>query len=116
MPIIEVTVGPQVSESQIGELAATLPHAVSVAVACPEEPYDGNLQEGDVVLHFRALGPYDSSGLDVCIEIRSKWFASRAENRQTRCDAVLSAVTDAIGPLSAGVYLSLPVAAWSQKE
>lgn len=38
MPIIEVTVGPQVSESQIGELAATLPHAVSVAVACPEEP------------------------------------------------------------------------------
>lgn len=106
----------RVTDAQIEQLAATLPHAVSAAVECPEEPYDHDLQPGDVELRFRSLGPHDSSGLDVCVEIRSKWFASRAENRQERCDAVLRAVTDAIGPLSVGVYLSLPAAAWSQTE
>lgn len=116
MPIIDVTVGPRVAEAHLARLASTLPHAVSVAVECPEEPYDGELKPGDVELRFRRLGPADVSGLDVLIEIRSKWFASRAENRQQRCDSVLRAVADAISPLSAGVYLSLPAAAWSQTE
>ena len=93
-----------------------LPQAVSVAVACPEEPYDGDLKPGDVELRFRALGPHDRSGLDICIEIRSKWFASRAENRQDRSDAVLEAASAAVGPLAVGVLLSLPVAGWSQTE
>lgn len=116
MPIIEVTLGPNMGDDQIADLAVTLPHAVSIAVECPEERYDGELGPGDVELRFRSLGPRDSSRLDVCIEIRSKWFASRAENRQERCDAVLAAVTDVLGPLKVGVYLMLPVAAWSQSE
>lgn len=116
MPIIEVTHRRSVSDDQISVLAAVLPHAVSTAVACLDEPYDGQLRPGDVELRFRSLGPHDSSGLDVTIEIRSKWFASRAENRQERCDAILAAVTDALGPLEVGVYLMLPVAAWSQTE
>lgn len=116
MPIIDVTVGPHVTDAQIRRLAETLPHAVSVAVECPEEPYDHELEPGDVELRFRTLGPHDSSGLDVCVEIRSKWFASRADNRQDRCDAVLDAITEAVGALKVGVYLSLPVAAWSQTD
>ncbi|CAB4766277.1 unannotated protein [freshwater metagenome] len=116
MPIVEVMLGQGVSDCQVADLAAVLPHAVSTAVECPEEPYDGRLGPGDVELRFRSLGPHDSSGLDVTIEIRSKWFASRAENRQQRCDAVLAAVTDVLNPLRVGVYLMLPVAAWSQTE
>jgi hypothetical protein len=116
MPIIEVMYGPQVEEDHLRELARSLPHAVSVAVACPEEPYDHELRAGDVELRFRPAGPLDISGLDVVVEIRSKWFASRAETRQERCDQICAAVTDVIAPRSVGVYLSLPVAAWSQTD
>lgn len=104
------------TDEHIARLAASLPHAVSVAVECPEEPYDRDLRDGDVELRFRRLGPHDTAGLDVVVEIRSTWFASRAQNRQERCDTVLQAVIDTIGPLSTGVYLSLPVAAWSQTD
>ena len=91
-----------------------LPHAVSVAVECPEEPYDGNLQPGDVELRFRARGPFDSDGMDVVIEIRSKWVSSRAANRQDRVDGLCKAVAEATGLNDIGIYLSLPVAAWAQ--
>ena len=116
MPLIEVTHAPRVSGADLDALAAVLPHAVSVAVACAEEPYDRALQPGDVDLRFRTRGPRDSPGLDVVVEVRSKWFASRAENRQERCDLVLAAVTETVGHLGAGVYLTLPVAAWSQTD
>ncbi len=89
---------------------------MSLAVACPEEPYDGDLKPGDVDLRFRARGELDPGGLDVVVEVRSKWFASRAENRQERCDAILDAAVGAAGTHSVGVYLTLPVAAWSQPD
>jgi hypothetical protein len=115
MPIIEVTYGSQLADEQLRELARCLPHAVSVAVECPEEPYDHDLRPGDVELRFRPSGPLDVSGLDVVVEVRSKWFASRAETRQERCDQIRDSVTDVVGPpCTIGVYLSLPVAAWSQ--
>jgi hypothetical protein len=37
-------------------LADALPHIVSVAVECVAEPYDGQLQPGDVILRFRDTG------------------------------------------------------------
>ncbi|QNN51295.1 hypothetical protein [Nocardioides mesophilus] len=116
MPIIDVTYGPAVAEEPLLRLARTLPHAVSLAVECPEEPYDGALQPGDVEIRFRPRGPYDVSGLDVVVEIRSKWFPGRAETRQERCEQLCEAVVAAAGTRSVGVYLSLPVAAWSQGE
>jgi len=91
-----------------------LPHAVSVAVECPEEPYDGDLQPGDVELRFRPRGPFDISGMDLVVEVRSKWFESRAANRQERVDGLCAAVEEVAGPADVGVYLSLPVAAWAQ--
>jgi hypothetical protein len=105
-----------VDESVVERLVALLPEAVALAVECPEEPYDGRLRPGDVVLRFRRSGPDDVGGLDVTIEVRSKWFASRAENRQQRVDQLCSTVSGALGGLSVGVYLSLPVAAWSQTD
>ena len=43
MPIVEVTVGPRVDDSAIARLRDVLPEGVSLAVECPEEPYDGEL-------------------------------------------------------------------------
>lgn len=81
MPIVEVTHDPQIEVPRLQALARALPHAVSLAVECPEEPYDGVLRPGDVEVRFRPRGPYDLGGLDIVVEVRSKWFASRAETR-----------------------------------
>ena len=116
MPIVDVTYGSHVAEEQLHRLAHTLPHAVSVAVECPEEPYDQDLRPGDVEIRFRRSGPYDVSGLDVLVEVRSKWFAGRADTRQERCDQILAAVTETTALQRIGVYLLLPVAAWSQSN
>ena len=114
MPIVQVTYGSKIGNDVVAELARALPRVVSLAVACPEEPYDHDLQPGDVDLRFRAHGPHDVGGLDVVVEVRSKWFASRAGNRQERCDQIRDAVLVLIGGVGVGVYLALPVAAWSQ--
>jgi hypothetical protein len=114
VPLVEITYAPHVSHAVLKELAAMLPHAVSVAVECPEEPYDGDLQPGDVELRFRPRGPFDISGMDLVVEVRSKWFESRAANRQDRVDGLCVAVEEVVGPADVGVYLSLPVAAWAQ--
>jgi len=114
VPLVDITYAPDVPHELLRKLAEMLPHAVSVAVECPEAPYDGDLRPGDVELRFRARGPFDVSGMDVVVEVRSKWTESRAENRQDRVDELREAVEEATGPAQVGVYLSLPVAAWSQ--
>lgn len=114
MPIVEVTCSSRIDEESLARLAELLPHAVSLAVECPEEPYDHDLEPGDVEICFRTRGPHDVSGLDVLVEVRSKWFESRARDRQERCDRLCSRLVEALGTDSVGVYLALPVAAWGQ--
>ncbi|WP_209446967.1 hypothetical protein [Mycolicibacterium septicum] len=46
MPLIDVTCGARVTDAMRTRLAEELPAAVSIAVACGDEPYDGNLQPG----------------------------------------------------------------------
>ncbi|UNO43254.1 hypothetical protein [Streptomyces sp. MST-110588] len=116
MPLVEVTHAPDVTEAALRTLGSVLPHLVSEAVQCPEEPYDGDLRPGDVDVRFRKRGPLDVGGLDVVIEVRSKWFRSRAVDRQERTDLLQRGVQTATGLRGVGVYLSLPVAAWSQGE
>ncbi|MCQ8194313.1 hypothetical protein [Streptomyces rugosispiralis] len=116
MPLVEVTYAPTVPEPQLRELGSVLPHLVSLAVECPEEPYDGELRPGDVEIRFRPLSPLDRSGLTVVIEIKSKWSASREANRQERVDALHADIRAATGLVDFGVYLSLPSAAWSQGD
>ena len=65
---------------------------------------------------FVLAGLFDAGGLDVVVEVRSKWFASRAESRQERTDQLRDAIIAETGTCSVGVYLSLPVASWSQSE
>ncbi|WP_455131870.1 hypothetical protein [Microbacterium aurum] len=116
MPLIDITYAPSVPESTLQALADHLPHLVSLAVECPEEPYDHNLQPGDVELRFHPRGPYDRSALDAVIEIRSKYFGSRAATRQPRADTLHDAITEATPLRNFGVYLTFPVAAWAQDE
>lgn len=116
MPIVEVTYAPSVSDETLRNLAAALPHAVSRAVECPEEPFDGCLLPGDVEARYRPRGPYDSAGLEIVVEVRSKWFQSRAENRQQRCHRLCAALDSVIGTTTVGVYLCLPEAAWEQSD
>ncbi|PWN04625.1 hypothetical protein DJ010_03100 [Nocardioides silvaticus] len=105
MPIVEVTYSPSVEQEQLQRLLDALPHAVSLAVECPEEPYDGDLQPGDVEIRSRAVGENDRSGLDFVVEVRSKWFESRARDRQDRCDRLCASLGEAVGTRSLGVYL-----------
>lgn len=106
---------PDLPEAVLLELGARLPHLVSVAVECPEEPYDHELRPGDVEVRFRPWGRFDRCGVDVVIEVRSKYFDSRAGNRQERCDELLTELEKFIDA-EIGIYLSLPVAAWAQSE
>ena len=55
---------------------------------------------------------YGSAVAEECL----RRLASRAETRQDRCDQLRDAIVEAVGTRSVGVYLSLPVAAWSQDE
>jgi hypothetical protein len=116
MPIVEVALGSRVDESAIARLQAVLPEIVSIAVECPEEPYDGELRPGDMEIRFRPLGRDDLTGLDVLIEVRSTWFASRADNRQERADRLCAGVAESLPGLTLGVFMTLPVAAWSQTD
>lgn len=116
MPLVDVTPPHDLADEYLAMLAERLPDAVSRAVECPEEPYDGVLRPGDVEIRFRPRGPHDVSGVDVLVEVRSKWFASRESSRQERCDQLRGELADLMAPLSVGVYLTLPVAAWSQTD
>ncbi|MBZ4318088.1 hypothetical protein [Streptomyces huiliensis] len=116
MPLVEITYAPRVPEDVLRELRGALPHLVSLAVECPEEPYDGALRPGDIELRFRPLGPLDSSGVDLVVEVRSKWFESRAADRQERADRLCAGIRAVAGSHDVGVYLSLPMAAWAQGD
>ncbi|MGW4097751.1 MULTISPECIES: hypothetical protein [unclassified Mycobacterium] len=117
MPLIDVTCGAWATDAVRSRLAEVLPAAVSIAVECGDEPYDGNLQPGDVLIRFHDVGPFDRFDLDVLIEVKSKFFPDRAEDRQAGADAILAAAQTATGAgCRIGVYLTLPVAAWSQTE
>lgn len=117
MPIVEVTCSSRISVEMKQSIVESLPHVVSVAVACDAEPYDGNLQPGDVLITFHDSQSLDHFNLDLLVEVKSKWFEDRATDRQRRSDAILDGLSQLLPPnFFVGVYLTLPVAAWSQND
>ncbi|NKY56824.1 hypothetical protein [Nocardia flavorosea] len=46
--LVEVTYAPDSPNQNYAKPGGVLPQLVAEAVECPEEPYDGNLQPGDV--------------------------------------------------------------------
>ncbi|GEP39842.1 hypothetical protein NPS01_35050 [Nocardioides psychrotolerans] len=114
MPIVEVTYASDIEDDALRRLAELLPHEVSLAVECPEEPYDHDLQPGDVELRFRGRSPFDAPGLDVVIEVRSTLIESRGVDRQERAEQVRAAAVEVLGSRTVGVFLTLSVAGWAQ--
>ena len=112
MPIITVSYKASAAEAILKILRRELPALVSEAVACPEEPYDGDLRAGDVNLRFLPALPRDE-GLDYVIEIRTRWTQARHETLQARSDKVRDAL-GALGLERFGVWIELPQGAWSQ--
>jgi hypothetical protein len=112
VPIITVSHKGSAAEAVLEILRRELPTIVSGAVACPEEPYDGELRPGDVNLRFLPALPLHDS-LDYLVEVRTRWTQSRSETLQERSDQIRDAL-NGLGLERLGVWIELPEAAWSQ--
>ncbi len=113
MPLIDVTYNRTVGEEVLRRLGELLPDVVGEAVECLEEPSTGPAEPGDIEIRFRKKSPLDVGGLDVVIEVRTKLFEHRVQDKQRRGDLIrarLSAL--ALGQI--GVWLILSEGAWSQ--
>lgn len=113
MPLIDVTYNGTVAQEVLRRLAELLPTVVGEAVECPEEPRTGPEQPGDIEIRFRKKSPLDVGDLDVVIEVRTKLFETRVQDKQRRADLIRSRLS--LLPLGqVGVWLILCEGAWSQ--
>jgi hypothetical protein len=110
-----VTYDGNVTEELLRRLAELLPDVIGEAVECPEEPLTGPAGPGDIEIRFREKSQLDVGDLDVVIEIRTKLFGHRVQDKQRRADLI----RDRLSGLSlgqVGVWLILAEGAWSQSE
>ncbi len=113
MPLVDVTYDASVTDAELHLLAERLPDLVSEAVECPEEPWTGPPEPGDIEIRFRARTAHDVGDLRVVVEVRTKVFASRLVDRERRADLIRDRLAElGLGPL--GVWLILHEGAWSQ--
>ena len=112
MPIVAISHKATSPAETLEQLKQKLPVLVSHALDCPEEPFDGHLQPGDVILRCVAGLPPEE-GLDYLIEIRTRWTKSRSESLQERSDELQAALAN-LGVKRFGVWLELLEGAWSQ--
>ena len=114
MPLIDVTYDDTVADSALRELAELLPELVPEAVDCPEDPWAGPVQLGDLEIRFRPKGPLDVGGLNCVIEVRTKLFANRERDKQRRADLIRDRIAAKVELGAFGVWLVLAEGAWSQ--
>jgi hypothetical protein len=113
MPLIDVTYDGKVDEEVLRRLGKLLPDVVSAAVECPEEPWTGPLAPGDIEIRFRKKSPLDVGDLDVVIEVRTKLFEHRVQDKQRRADLIRDRLSGLpLGQI--GVWLILSEGAWCQ--
>jgi hypothetical protein len=111
--LVDVNYDDSVVEDLLLRLRQLLPDVVAEAVACPEEPWIGPPEVGDLEIRFRRKSHLDLGELNVVIEVRTKLVDSRASNKQQRADLVRDRLADL--PLGeVGVWLILSEGAWSQ--
>ena len=115
MPIIDVTYDDTVDEPLVRRLGQLLPDVVSKAVDCPEDPWIGPPDDGDIEIRFRSKGVFDVGGLNVVVEVRTRLFDSRLDDKQRRADLIRDRVSS-LGLGKVGVWLILAEGAWSQAE
>jgi hypothetical protein len=113
MPLIDVTYDDTVDELLLRRLGQLLVDVVSEAVDCPEDPWIGPPEDGDIEIRFRGKSPFDVGGLNVVVEVRTKLFASRIVDKQRRADLIRDRLSS-LGLGKVGVWLILAEGAWSQ--
>ena len=113
VPLIDVTYDGTMGEQVLRRLGELLPDVVGEAVECPEEPLTGPREPGDIEIRFRRKSPLDVGDLDVVIEVRTKLFEHRVQDKQRRADLIRERLSSL--PLGqVGVWLILSEGAWSQ--
>jgi hypothetical protein len=113
VPLIDITYDRSVGEDVLRQLVGLLPDVVAEAVQCPEEPWVGPPQLGDLEIRFREKSPFDVGDLNLVIEVRTKLLTSRVEDKQRRADVLRDRLSGLnVGRL--GVWLILLEGAWSQ--
>jgi hypothetical protein len=114
MPLIDVTYDGTLGEEVLHRLAEILPDAVAEAVDRLEEPWIGPPGPGDIAIRFRKKSQLDVGDLDVVIEVRTKQFEHRVQDKQRRVNLIRD--RPASLPLGqVGVWLILCEGAWSQR-
>ena len=80
-----------------------------------KNPRLGPVEPGDIEIRFRKKSPLDVGDLDVVIEVRTKLFEHRVQDKQQRADLIRDRVSRLpLGQM--GVWLILSEGAWSQSE
>lgn len=113
MPLIDVTHDDTLDEERLRRLRELLPDVVAEAVDCPEEPWIGPPDEGDIEIRFRRKSDLDVGDLNVVVEVRTKLFDGWVEDKQQRADLIRDRLSSLrLGKI--GVWLILSEGAWSQ--
>ena len=113
MPLVDVTYHQSVPVSELRRLADLLPNLVAQAVECPEEPWTGPAQVGDIEIRFRPKSEHDIGELRIVIELRTRRLEGRLADQQRRADLIRDHLAGVVsGPI--GVWLMLTEGAWSQ--
>jgi hypothetical protein len=116
VPLIDVTCDPAVPHDLLRRLGVVLPKIVSEARDCPEDPWIGPPAPGDFDIRFRARGAFDVGELDCVIEVRTKLFASREQDKHRRAEQIREGLIALFGRYSFGVWLILAEGAWTQSD
>lgn len=115
MPLVDVTYDRSVSDAALVLLGQVLPDIVAEAVACPEEPWTGPPAAGDIEVRFRSRGAFDVGELACVVEVRTKLFASRLQDKDQRAEQIRQRLSETAPQLGLiGVWLILHEGSWAQ--
>ena len=114
MPLIDVSYDSTVSDSELRRLCEILPAIVSEAVDCPEEPWVGPPAMGDIEIRLHKKGPLDVGELNCVVEVKTKLFPSRVEDKDRRADLIRDRLSSTVAMGEFGVLLVLCEGSWSQ--
>lgn len=115
MPFIDISYDDTLSQPELRQLADALPEVLAEALDCPEDPHVGPPEPGDIEIRFRSRGPLDVGGLNCVVEVRTRLFPSRVDNKQERAELIRNRLTRRLNQTSKlGVWLILSEGAWAQ--